>query len=33
MSDTLKKIVEQIVKIIVALICKKTGCCKDCSAK
>ena len=33
MSDTLKKIVEQIVKIIVALICKNIGCCKDCSEK
>lgn len=29
MSDTLKKIVEQIVKMIVALICKKMGCCKE----
>ena len=31
MSDTLKKIVEQIVKMIVALICKKIN--SDCSAK
>lgn len=29
MSDVFKKIVEQIVKMILALICKNIGCCKE----
>ena len=33
MSDVVKNIIEQIVKMLLALICKNIGCCKDCSEK